>query len=65
MTTTRYRVERSLKIALRPSADCNAEGCDWTHPESQYTRDAAKEHVRDSGHPVIIKTETLEEWEPA
>lgn len=61
----RYIVERTCKITLKPSADCNAEGCDWSHPESQHTREEAKEHVRYSGHPVIIKTETLEEWEPA
>lgn len=65
MTTTRYMVSRSLKIILQPSADCSAEGCDWDYPESQDARNAAKEHVRESGHPVIIKTEILEEWEPA
>lgn len=61
---TRWKAELSIKLGLQPEAECNAEGCDWSHPESRHTRQAAKEHVRSAGHPVIIETKTLEEWEP-
>jgi len=63
--TTRIKAELNIKLAYRPSAECNAEGCTWTHPSSPKTRERAKDHVRIAGHPVIIETKTIEEWEPA
>jgi hypothetical protein len=59
------RIERAIKLAYNPSAYCNAEGCLWFHNSSPNTRQAAKDHVRFKGHPVIIETKTIEEWEPA
>ncbi len=58
------KAELNIKLAYQPSAECNAEGCHWSHPCSPKTRQAAKDHVRFAVHPVIIETKTVEEWEP-
>lgn len=63
--STKYKAELSIRLGMRPSAECNAEGCSWSHPCSSRTRQAAKDHVRFAGHPVIIEKKTVEEWVPA
>jgi hypothetical protein len=64
MPAARIKAELRTKLAYQPSAECNAEGCTWKHRCSPSTRVAAKDHVRMAGHPVIIETLTVEEWEP-
>jgi hypothetical protein len=59
------KAQLNIRLSYQPSAECNAVGCDWAHPCSPVTRQAAKDHVRFKGHPVIIETKTVEEWEPA
>lgn len=61
---TKVKVERTIKVGLRPRAECNAHGCDWQWPSSMNTREMAKDHVRTHEHPVLIETKTIEEWEP-
>lgn len=49
------RVTRTVGVTLYPTARC--DHCKWTHPESRWTRDAAKTHAKDRPrHLVIVET---------
>ena len=65
MSANKTKAELRIKLGYQPSAECNAVGCSWSHGSSAVTRQLAKDHVRFAGHPVIIETKTVEEWEPA
>lgn len=50
------RVKRVLSMGLQPEAMC--DNCGWAHRSSSMTRDAAKAHVKDTGHDVLVETVT-------
>jgi hypothetical protein len=50
-----------MSVTLNPMAACNSEeseGCTWSQPHSEFSRDAAKRHAKETGHPVIVETIT-------
>lgn len=52
------RVMHTLSVGLNPLAVCDEEGCRFHSPESPQTRDLAKEHVKATGHRVLVETVT-------
>jgi S-formylglutathione hydrolase FrmB len=50
------RVTKVVGVKLNPSAECNSPDCMWGSLESAWTRNDAKEHVKATGHPVVVRT---------
>lgn len=48
---------RTYRVTLNPWAECETDGCDWSHLSSRVTRDRAKHHARNLGHRVIVIAE--------
>lgn len=58
------KVARTLSVGLNPSAMCRDQQCEWRSPESATTRQAAKEHAKQTGHAVTVQTVTRDVYEP-
>lgn len=50
------RVVRQVSMAMQPYAVCAEDSCPWEREESSISREQAKQHVRDSGHEVVVVT---------
>jgi hypothetical protein len=59
-----YVPERTLEVQYNPRAECNIVGCDWEVGASRSARQRAKDHVRFTGHEVIITVERIATWGP-
>lgn len=52
------RVVRTLSALSAWSAECVHDGCEWWPAGGNATvEDAARDHVRDTGHTVAVKAE--------
>lgn len=50
----------SFGVKLNPHAICqgpngDGEGCKWTYPHSPNARSAAKDHVKHTGHVIVVE----------
>ena len=65
-----YKVDAPTKIKLHPYAEClkdveeGAAGCPWMAHHGPDARDRAKQHVRDTGHSVLVVVEERTLYSP-
>lgn len=64
----RMKVVRAMSMDLHPEAWCTEEEedvCAWFQSASPQTRDLAKDHVRTTGHEVVVETSTRDLYKRA
>jgi hypothetical protein len=51
------KAQVQAEVTYHPYADCTEGGCPWARNPGQFTREQAKQHVKVTGHEVVVVVE--------